>query len=113
MAMRKQILMTIFFTSLICLCAYSAGAQAASGPKMALKEREFDCGEVREGETIEHTFSVLNQGDAPLEIAHASEGCPVYIDHTDNYEDLRQRFMKTVNQFRDILGYIRVSQIAI
>ena len=72
--MRKQILMTIFFTSLICLCAYSAGAQAASGPKMVLKEREFDCGVVKEGETIEHTFSVLNQGDAPLEIVRVKPG---------------------------------------
>lgn len=74
MAMKKQVFMTIFFTSLICLSAYSACAQAATGPKMILKEREFDCGEVKEGETIEHTFSVLNQGDAPLEIVRVKPG---------------------------------------
>ncbi|MBC8457744.1 MAG: hypothetical protein H8D67_07105 [Deltaproteobacteria bacterium] len=39
-----------------------------------------------------------------MDFIHTSEGCPVYIEHTDNYEDLRQRFMKTVNQFRDVLG---------
>ena len=74
MAMRKQMLMAILFTSLICLCAYSAPAQAAPGPKMVLKEREFDCGEVKEGMVIEHTFSVLNQGDETLEIVRVRPG---------------------------------------
>ena len=74
MAMRKQILVAIFCTSLICLCAYSASAQAASGPKMVLKEWEFDCGKVKEGEIIEHTFSVLNQGDETLEIVRVRPG---------------------------------------
>ena len=39
-----------------------------------------------------------------MDFIHTSEGCPVYIEHTDNYEDLRQRFMKTVNQLRGVLG---------
>ena len=72
--MRKQMLMAVFFTSLICLCAYSAGAEAASGPKMVLKELEFDCGEVKEGAVIEHTFSVLNRGDETLEIIRVKPG---------------------------------------
>ena len=39
-----------------------------------------------------------------MDFIHTSEGCPIYIEHTDNYEDLRQRFMKTVNRFRDVVG---------
>ncbi|MEA3359503.1 MAG: hypothetical protein U9R17_08900, partial [Thermodesulfobacteriota bacterium] len=39
-----------------------------------------------------------------MDFIHTSEGYPVYIEHTDNYEDLRQRFMKTANRFRDISG---------
>jgi hypothetical protein len=39
-----------------------------------------------------------------MDFIHTSEGCPVYIEHTDNYEDLRQRFMKTARQCRDLLG---------
>ncbi len=74
MAMRKHVLMAGILTSLIFLCAYSAGAQVATGPKMVLKEREFDCGEVKEGEVIEHTFSVLNQGDEPLKIVRVKPG---------------------------------------
>ena len=41
---------------------------------MVLKEREFDFGEVKEGEVIEHSFSVFNQGDAPLEIVRVKPG---------------------------------------
>ncbi len=39
-----------------------------------------------------------------MDFIHTSQGCPVYIEHADNYEDLRQRFMKTANQFRDLSG---------
>jgi len=39
-----------------------------------------------------------------MDFIHTSQGCPVYIGHADNYEDLRQRFMKTANQFRDLSG---------
>ena len=72
--MRRQVLMGIIFTGLISLYAYSVPAQGTLGPKMVLKEREFDCGEVTEGKVIEHTFSVLNQGDEPLEIVRVKPG---------------------------------------
>ena len=39
-----------------------------------------------------------------MDFIHTCEGYPVYIEHADNYEDLRERFMKTVNRFRDITG---------
>ncbi len=49
-------------------------AQEKQGPKMVPKELEVDFGEVKEGEVIEHTFSVLNQGDEPLEIVEVRPG---------------------------------------
>ncbi|MDZ7696172.1 MAG: hypothetical protein U5R49_04315 [Deltaproteobacteria bacterium] len=61
----------LFFVSLYPCSAY---AGEPLGPKMVIKELEFDYGEVKEGETIEHTFLVLNQGDAPLEIARVRPG---------------------------------------
>ena len=72
--MRKHVLMVIILTSLIFIYAYSAYAQTASGPKMVLKELEFDCGEVKAGAVIEHTFSVLNQGYETLEIIRVKPG---------------------------------------
>jgi len=72
--MIKRVLMAIILSSLVFLCAYSIPAQEVLGPKMVLKEREFDCGEVQEGKVIEHTFKVLNQGDEPLEIVGVKPG---------------------------------------
>jgi hypothetical protein len=51
------------------------GAQgSADGPKMVLQEMEFRFGEVMEGDTVEHTFRVLNQGSQPLEILNVKPG---------------------------------------
>ena len=54
-------------------------------PKLVMDEREFDFGEVKENDTIEHAFKVLNQGNATLEIKMSSsdlvEDCAVtYFD---------------------------------
>lgn len=72
--MRRRWFVRTACIALFLLYAYSAYAQEVLGPKMVLKEREFDCGEVKEGEVIEHTFSVLNQGDEPLEIVRVKPG---------------------------------------
>jgi len=41
---------------------------------MVLKEKVFDFKEVKEGETIEHTFLIFNQGGQPLEIKKVKPG---------------------------------------
>ena len=53
---------------LFLLCPAFVLAQNVKGPKMVIKERVFDFKGVNEGETIEHTFLILNKGDQPLEI---------------------------------------------
>jgi len=48
-------------------CATSTKA-TVSGPHLVIKERSFDFEEVKEGDTVEHSFRVLNKGDQALEI---------------------------------------------
>ena len=59
---------------LILFCPYPVWAQDVKGPKMVLKERVFYFEEVKEGETIEHTFLVFNQGHKSLEIKKVKPG---------------------------------------
>ena len=72
--MRRRWLVRTVYIALFSFYSYSSSAQEVLGPKMVLKEREFDFGEVKEGEVIEHSFSVFNQGDAPLEIVRVKPG---------------------------------------
>ncbi len=48
-------------------------------PTFAFPEEEHDFGTIKEGESVEHTFSFTNSGEAPLiiESARASCGCTV------------------------------------
>lgn len=62
---------------LICgmiLYAYNIAAEDVAGPKLILKEKEFDFGEVIQGDTIEHIFTVANHGNETLEITKVSPG---------------------------------------
>jgi len=72
--MRKLWLVRIVCIALFSLYSYSALAQEVLGPKMVLKEQEFDFKEVKEGEIIRHTFQVLNEGDERLDIKKVSPG---------------------------------------
>ena len=53
---------------------HSALALENQGPKMVLEELKFDFGEVKEGKTVSHAFSVFNQGDQTLEIRKVKPG---------------------------------------
>jgi len=72
--MRRLWLVRTVCIALFSLYSYSALAQEVLGPKMVLKEQEFDFKEVEEGKVIEHTFRVLNEGDETLEIKKVSPG---------------------------------------
>ena len=67
------------FAALACIVllithGYLSSADESKGPMMVLEEREFDCGKVLEGKTIEHTFKVLNRGDQTLKIIAVKPG---------------------------------------
>ena len=65
-------------TSLVALCFNThltlAWAQKATGPRMVIKEKVVDYQQVDEGDIIEHVFTVLNQGDQPLQIKNVKPG---------------------------------------
>jgi len=64
----------IGWISILCPFAAPALAQQVHGPRLVVEERTHDFGTVQEGQVIEHTFPVLNQGNAPLEIVRVSPG---------------------------------------
>ena len=72
--MRCISLAGIIYILIFALSGASVWAEGPSRPKMVLKERTFDFKQVNEGETLKHTFQVLNQGDEPLEIINVKPG---------------------------------------
>jgi hypothetical protein len=64
---------TLFLLCLGTNC-FASPDQTAEGPKIVLKEKAFDFKEVMEGEIIEHSFNVFNEGDQPLEIKKVKRG---------------------------------------
>jgi hypothetical protein len=49
-------------------------AQETKGPRIVIREPERDFKDIREGETLEHTFRVFNEGDQILEIREVKPG---------------------------------------
>ena len=72
--MKKLIYGTFFLISWIILNLTAGWAQQPAGPKMELKEKYFDAKYVKEGQIIEHAFTVFNRGDRPLEIKKVQPG---------------------------------------
>jgi len=72
--MKKLTYGTLFLISWIILNLTAGWAQQPYGPKMELKEKYFDAKHVKEGQIIEHTFTVFNRGDRPLEIKKVQPG---------------------------------------
>jgi hypothetical protein len=66
----------LFFCVIIFICADSALAQVAA-PRLALAETEFDFGTVEQGSIVEHSFEMINKGEAPLKVTklHPDCGC--------------------------------------
>jgi adenine specific DNA methylase Mod len=72
--MKKFLYGTFFLIFWIILNLASGWAQQPTGPKMELKEKYFNAKSVKEGQIIEHTFTVFNRGDRPLEIKKIQPG---------------------------------------
>ena len=63
-------------TAFLATIAYGHHALAIEsiGPRMVLDEYFFDFKDVKEGEAIEHTFRVRNQGEQTLQIKDVKPG---------------------------------------
>ena len=72
--MRKVLYGTFFLIFLISLNLSTGWAQQAIGPKMVIEKPLFDAQQVKEGEIIRHSFTVLNKGDKPLQIKRVQPG---------------------------------------
>lgn len=64
------------FLLIVCLflCLPTGLAQQATGPRIVIEKKFFNAQEVKEGEIIEHTFTVNNKGDEVLEIRKVNPG---------------------------------------
>ena len=63
---------------------YPASAQAKGTPNMVLKQQIHDFKNVLEGELLEHSFEVLNQGDETLKIERVKPDCSCSVVHFDS-----------------------------
>jgi len=58
-------------------------APCSAEPQMALKQQIYDFKNVLEGELLERTFEVMNQGDEPLKIERVKPDCSCSVVHFD------------------------------
>ncbi|MBW2029109.1 MAG: DUF1573 domain-containing protein [Deltaproteobacteria bacterium] len=65
---KKPVTFPFLLCFLFLVLASASAAKAGTGPKMVIKERTYEYGEVRQGQTIEHQFKVKNEGDEALKI---------------------------------------------
>ena len=72
--MKKLFYITFFFIFWIMTNLAVGWAQQPTGPKMELKEKYFNAKSIKEGQIIEHTFTVFNRGDDTLEIKKVQPG---------------------------------------
>ncbi len=72
--MVKYLCHVLLFFSLFLFGANPVMSEDKQGPKAVINEPEFNFKEVKQGETVEHTFKVQNQGDMPLRILNVRPG---------------------------------------
>ncbi|GEM_PF-3329842 len=66
-----SIIIFVLALSVSILCGVS---RAASSPKAIFPQASFSAGEIKQGSPVVHTFRVLNQGQAPLNIVRVRPG---------------------------------------
>jgi Protein of unknown function (DUF1573) len=66
LTMRKIFLASLVLTGL--LCAGALPAQENNGPRIQVKEIQYDFGKVAPGASVSHVFEVRNAGNEPLVI---------------------------------------------
>jgi len=72
--MKRVLQMTLSVLLLSAFWGHPLLAQENRGPKIVVKEPVFDFKEIKEGDVVQHTFKVLNEGDQILEIKDVRPG---------------------------------------
>ena len=78
------LLSVVLGSFLLCATEFSASAQGKGTPNMVLKQQIHDFKNVLEGESLSHTFEVLNQGDEVLKIEQVKPDCSCSVVHFDS-----------------------------
>jgi len=77
------VLALILSAFLVCVRGNPAWAQGQGGPHLVLKGQIHDFRDVIEGQVLEHTFEVANQGDRALEIERVKPDCSCSVADFD------------------------------
>lgn len=72
--MKRTLFGAFLLITCLFLCLPIGLAQQATGPRIEIEERLFNARKVKQGEIIEHAFTVKNNGDEDLEIRKVSPG---------------------------------------
>jgi hypothetical protein len=72
--MKKQLFFLVLCVAVSLFFRPFASPQSASEPRMVLSVKHHDFKEANEGEVVEHSFTVQNQGDQVLEIERVKPG---------------------------------------
>ena len=64
----------LFFSCFILFAANPVSSEVKQGPKAVISNPEFDFKDVKQGETVEHAFTIQNRGDLPLKVLNVRPG---------------------------------------
>jgi hypothetical protein len=93
-----SLLLSLVLTSLVfCVTEDPASAQGKGLPHLVIKQQIHDFKNVLEGETLKHTFELMNQGDEPLKIEQVKPDCTCSVVHFDPIIPPRGEGKITVN----------------
>jgi hypothetical protein len=66
--MKKNLLVLLIIASTFGMGCSIVTTRAHTGPKIEIKEKQYDFGKVMQGQQVVHAFKVRNIGDGVLEI---------------------------------------------
>jgi hypothetical protein len=66
--MKKNLLVLLILASAFGMGCSLVTARVHTGPKIEIKEKQYDFGQVVQGQQVVHAFEVRNIGDEVLEI---------------------------------------------
>ena len=72
--MPKILSHVLLFSFLLLFGANAVMSEEKQGPKAVINDSEFNFKEVKQGQTVEHTFKIQNKGDMPLKILSVRPG---------------------------------------
>ncbi len=70
----NQLLLSVITLHLLLFSGVISTPPAAAGPRAILPETVFDFGTVVEGTEVAHDFTIINDGDEPLQIKQVQSG---------------------------------------